>query len=155
MTSINQCVSGEFCLSCLGCCRYSGNDSIWAPNLLAEEQQRLGIEEIGLIAYKNEYICSFLDSSSNYCQIYESRPLECRIYPFLLNRKDNKLYLSLHKSCPAISEQLNTEQIREYQKYLVEYLESTPVAVSLNDSFKGFGHYPDGEIIDLTELKIQ
>jgi Fe-S-cluster containining protein len=43
-------------------------------------------------------LCKFLDG--NKCSIYEIRPLECRLYPYILHYENSEVVLKLHNDCP-------------------------------------------------------
>lgn len=53
---------------------------------------------------RTEKGCHFLNKKTKYCSIYESRPMLCRLYPFLLQQTRDGAYKSftLHKNvgCP-------------------------------------------------------
>lgn len=154
MLRIKQYVSDDFCLSCLGCCRYNSNPSIWVPNLLKEEKRLLNLEKIKIIAYKESYICCFLNPESNRCQIYSQRPLECRLYPFLINCKDKKIYLSLDLKCPNTLNSIESKEFKGYLNYLIRYLRKPSALAILNKNLKAFYSYPTGEVLNLAELQI-
>jgi len=45
---------------------------------------------------------------NNKCEIYDIRPLDCRLYPFDIIKKDNKFYLILYKLvCNNINDYIN------------------------------------------------
>ncbi|MGD9014546.1 MAG: YkgJ family cysteine cluster protein [Candidatus Omnitrophota bacterium] len=154
MFRIKQYLSGDFCLSCLRCCRYNCKPSIWAANILQEEKRRLNLPEIELIRYQSSYICCFLDPGSNFCQIYAQRPLECRLYPFLLNRCDEKIYLSLDLNCPATQNRFNSKEFKKYLHYLIKYFKNPSVLITLRRNRHAFSAYPAREVLNLTELDI-
>lgn len=108
---LKQFVPSEYCLKCLGCCRFAQNPTIWAPR------------GCRLIENNSGYICERLSLKDNRCRIYNRRPLDCRIYPFLLVRKNRSLLLGLHKSCCFI-EQNNPRRkdINGYADYLKRIL---------------------------------
>ena len=151
---IKQYVSSDYCLSCLGCCRYNSNSSIWSPNLLEQEKRELGLEKIELIPINESYICRFLNLENNQCRIYKKRPLECRLYPFLLNSCAEKLYLSVHLSCPFVKDKINSKEFKKYLNYLIRYLLKSLVSSILNENLKVFPAYPAGQVVNLAELKI-
>jgi hypothetical protein len=49
--------------------------------------------------------CFFLDRSDHRCQAYPARPLECRLYPFLLSREQGVFKIYAHLACPFLGEQ--------------------------------------------------
>ena len=59
-----------------------------------------------MMALKRDEVtgCGFLNNDTNFCSIYEARPLLCRLYPFKLEEDENEKYVgfSLHKDvgCP-------------------------------------------------------
>ena len=154
MFKIKQYVSGSYCLSCLGCCRYNSNSSIWAPALLDEEKKLLGLERLEPVVYRQAYICCFLNPETNLCKIYNRRPWECRLYPFLLNSHNNKIYLSLDLNCPDIKDRTNTRGFRSYVNYLIQYLRRPSVVNILTKNRLVFHSYPVGAVINLAELEI-
>ncbi|MFH1440742.1 MAG: YkgJ family cysteine cluster protein, partial [Candidatus Omnitrophota bacterium] len=116
---IKQFVPSRVCLKCRGCCRFIEADSVWQPSLLENEAEALSKnrttadyitkdKRICLIPSKNKdiFYCAFFDTSKNKCKIYLKRPLECQMYPFLINRRDNKIFLSVDLNCPFIKESL-------------------------------------------------
>ncbi|MFH1338429.1 MAG: YkgJ family cysteine cluster protein [Candidatus Omnitrophota bacterium] len=159
MFTIKQFVTSDYCLRCLGCCRYSSNSSVWAPNLLEQEKRKLGLEKIELIPVNETCVCSFLNSENNHCRIYKKRPLECRLYPFLVNYRDGKLYLSVHTGCPFVkdgeqSRTINSKEFKRYLDYLIRCLLKPRVSSSLNESRKDFYSYPAEQVENLAELEI-
>ena len=104
---LKQFIPSEFCLRCFGCCRFNQNPSIWAP---------AGFK---LVKDNDGYACEKLDVKNNTCRIYEKRPLDCRLYPFLLVKNDSRLQLGLHKSCCFVEEkQPALADIQTYAQYL-------------------------------------
>jgi Fe-S-cluster containining protein len=65
-----------------------------APILLPEEEEVLKdisvvvgtpFRKMRVIPKREDGSCVFLDEDAQACRIYERRPFECRIYPFLLD----------------------------------------------------------------------
>ena len=151
---IKQYVFGDVCLKCLRCCRYNCNPSIWAANILEEEKKRLNLQKIELVAYRDSYICCFLNPESNLCQIYTQRPLECRLYPLLINRSGRKIFLSLDLNCPATLGKIDSREFKRYLNYLIGYFQKPSVLTILSGNRKLFSVYPADEILNLAELSI-
>jgi len=124
---IKQIIPEEFCLNCRLCCRFVEQDSVWVPCLLDDEKKKLKEDKIKLIFSKKEgvYFCSFLEPETNKCKIYKDRPFECQLYPFLINLKDKKLFLSLDLNCPYIKEKLNSSELQKYIIYLLNFLNTS------------------------------
>ena len=154
MLDLRQFVTSDVCLQCKGCCRYAQADSIWVAALLQEEKEALNIEKIELVAAEGGFRCSFLNPQDNHCTIYAQRPLECRLYPFLLNRCHGGLYLAVDLKCPFAKNNLKDVQFREYCAYLVSVLEKSPFADALKSNLETFHYYPEKEIFNLVNLKI-
>ncbi len=123
-------------------------------HLLGQEREELGLNRIRLVVYGGLYICSFLTPQSNRCRIYSRRPFECRLYPFLLNRRADRFYLSVSLSCPFIRERVDSKDFRGYTDYLVHYLQTPAVSSILGSNRKVFSSYPREEVLNLAELSI-
>lgn len=134
---LKQFVPSEFCLKCKLCCRFSQQDSIWSPCLLDEEIQALldkkdisstyisSKHRLFLISNpqkQESYICPFLNIADNKCRIYDFRPFECQLYPFLINFRHNKIILTVDLNCPYLREHLNAKESKEYTEYLTAFL---------------------------------
>ena len=127
-----QFIPSDFCLGCLGCCRFAKNPSLWAPS------------EGALIKDKSGYVCAELNQEDNRCKIYAKRPLDCQLYPFLLVRKGDTLQLGLHKSCCFIQDKSLTKSgIQSYGDYLKRKL-TTPQCISaLRKNYKIAADYQE------------
>jgi len=143
MLNLRQFVPREVCLSCRGCCRFPIRDTVWAPLFLFEEILELTQENIvpsclfvhadtrakkaariDLIEDTSGFICPCLETKTNRCKIYEARPLECRLYPFLLALKDREAYLALDIKCPYGQQARLDKSFKEYVRHLEEFLQS-------------------------------
>lgn len=112
---MKQFAPSGYCLRCLGCCRFSENPTIWAS------------AGCRLVESGGGYRCEYLNKKDNRCAIYSKRPLDCRLYPFLLVKRNGSLSLGLHKSCLFVEDK--RPNIREYVDYLKKAL-SRPEAIS-------------------------
>ncbi len=130
---IKQFVTEEFCLKCRGCCHFSGEDSVWGPALLKEERgdklfAKAATCEGKITLLKNsqegDFVCPFFNPGINQCKIYPSRPFECQLYPFLINRQGNKAFLAADLNCPFLKEGFQTSSFKEYVSFLAGYLNS-------------------------------
>ncbi|MFA5176759.1 MAG: YkgJ family cysteine cluster protein [Candidatus Omnitrophota bacterium] len=162
---IKQFVPENACLKCQGCCRFKEMDSAWVPCLLEEEVQDLIDQDIPP-AYINMqrkirpvanprgegFICAFLESQANKCRIYNKRPFECQLYPFLINLRQGKVILTVDLNCPYISEKINTREFKEYAEYLAAYLNSPEQLEILRDNPQIIQAYED--VLDVVELRL-
>ena len=163
---IKQFVPQEVCLKCLGCCRFAKADSVWSPCLLEEEIQDFLDKKIPPAAISLErkillvpnpkeegYLCPFLELSGNKCKIYSFRPLECQLYPFLINLRRGKILLTIDLNCPYAKENLNTKECKEYIEYLTSYLNSPEQLELLKDNPQILQAYEDvREVVELNPL---
>ena len=162
---IKQVVPQEVCLECQGCCRFQKIDSVWSPCLLDEEIQDLLDKKIPpacissnkkLLLIPNAqgtgFICSFFDAKDNKCKIYGFRPFECQLYPFLINRKDDKIFLALGLRCPFVKENLESQKFKEYIRYLTDFFNKPRIIKILKNNPQIIQAY--GGIINLAELKL-
>ncbi len=163
---IKQFLTQEICLSCQGCCRFHQQHSVWAPFLFDEDVARLQESRVALscIAPENslclsavpeaerafvgaEFTCTFFKRKENQCGIYSLRPLECQLYPFVVNQKETKIFLGVDTQCPGIQEKLQTHEGQEYCKYLVALLKSPAYQAMFIRHARRIPTYPDIENI--------
>ncbi len=135
---IKQFVPSEFCIKCKGCCRFKEADSVWSPCLLDEEiQELLDKKDIPVASISINrricpvanpdgagFVCPYLEIQDNKCKIYDIRPFECRLYPFLINLRKGKVLLTVDLNCPYVYEKINTQEAKDYIAYLAGYLNS-------------------------------
>ncbi len=114
---MKQFVPSGYCLKCLGCCRFSENLTIWAS------------PGCRLVENSGGYRCEHLNEKDNRCAIYTKRPLDCRLYPFLLVKRNGVLSLGLHKNCRYVEEK--NPDIKEYADYLQKALSSPRAVVEI------------------------
>jgi uncharacterized protein len=163
---IKQFVPQDFCLKCRGCCRFKEANSVWSPCLLDEEMQGLldkkGIptalisidRRIQPIANPGgaDFICPFLETRANKCQIYDFRPFECQLYPFLINLRKGKVLLTVDLNCPYVYEKINSQEAKDYIVYLTHYLNSGPLRSMLKENPQIIQAYE--EVREVAELSL-
>lgn len=162
---IKQFVPEEVCLKCLGCCRFAGEDSAWAPCFLDEEIIVMLNNNIHIfpltkdkrvpLAYnakQDNFYCSFLNPQDNKCSIYHIRPWECRLYPFLINKEGQNLFLAVHLDCPFVKENLDNKKFKEYVKYLSGFLNGPVQRAKLKNNPQIIRAYE--EIKNLSSIKV-
>lgn len=161
---IKQLVPQGVCLKCQGCCRFKEDNSVWLPCLLDEEVQGLLDKKIPPACIsldrkiqpvpnpKGEgFICAFFNPEENKCKIYGFRPLECQLYPFLLNLRGKKITLTLDLNCPYVRENLKSKELKDYVSYLAAFLNSPSLLRVLKDNPHILQAYEDVlEVIELT-----
>lgn len=162
---IKQFVPQQACLKCQGCCRFKEMGSVWLPCLMEEEIQDLLDRDIPCASISIDkkiqpvldpayagYLCAFLNRQDNKCKIYECRPFECQLYPFLINVRKNKVVLTVDLNCPYVSEHLRDPEFKEYTDYLASFLNSPQQVRLLKDNPQLLKTYED--ITEVIELKI-
>ncbi len=135
---IKQFIPLGFCIKCQGCCRFKEADSAWSPCLLDEEIQELldkkdipiasisvnrRIQPVGNLS-GDGFVCPYLGIADNKCKIYDMRPFECQLYPFLINLRKGKVLLTVDLNCPYVYEKINSQEAKDYIVYLINYLNS-------------------------------
>jgi uncharacterized protein len=163
---IKQFVPQEFCLKCRGCCRFKEANSVWSPCLLDEEIQGLldkkGIPTASISTDRRiqpvanpggtDFICPFLEAVSNQCRIYDFRPFECQLYPFLINLRKGKVLLTVDLNCPYVYKQINSQEAKDYIVYLTQYLNSAALRSMLKDNPQIIQAYE--EVREVAELNL-
>lgn len=114
--------SSETCFSCRGCCVFDKADSPWRPYFRKEEidlaisagvpEQAFSKQRGPAAATGSKIIplphgdavrCPALDPMTHACVIYNVRPLDCQLYPFILMwTKTDQIVLVLHEACPFV-----------------------------------------------------
>jgi len=174
---MEQFVPGEFCLTnCRCCCKFSQQNSVWSPALLDEEIMEFRKnnisgsvisenKKINLVAFNTEnacdfpfhagpfFICPFLNKQDDRCKIYSFRPFECQIYPFLINRRENNLFVSVDMGCPFVKDNINGQAFKDYLQYLKFFLNAPEQRDKLVHNPQIVQFYNEAK--DLFELKIQ
>ncbi|MDD4939311.1 MAG: YkgJ family cysteine cluster protein [Candidatus Omnitrophica bacterium] len=161
---IAQIIPQEFCLKCRGCCRFKKLDSAWSPCLLEEEIQDLLDKKIppACISANKKlmpipdpaeegFICPFLRAEDNRCKIYDFRPFECRLYPFLINLRKGRVVLTLDLNCPYVTENLKKEEFKKYTESLISFLNSPAQIKLLKENPQIIQAYED--VLDIIELE--
>lgn len=138
MLKLKQFVPSDFCLKCFGCCRFRENPSIWGP------------AGCTLAGNTDEFLCSNLIVEDNCCKIYNQRPLDCQLYPFLLIRKGDILQIGLHKACVFIEEKkAERADIQKYARYLKVKLNTSRFVSLIQENAEVAADYAENvEILD-------
>jgi Fe-S-cluster containining protein len=116
MQEIEQFIPAGGCQGCRGCCRFGQLGGPWSPHFLDIEEEAAG--RVRLVpsgkAGENAFVCSCLDRKTGLCGIYGQRPLECRLYPFLLHRQKDVIFLAVDDRCPAVSARQDSPDFAAY-----------------------------------------
>lgn len=123
MFDIPQFTQNEVCLLCEGCCRFIEEKSIWRPK--AEKGSRLQTNSVNnylnLKKDKDIFLCSYFEKKDNKCREYLTRPFECRLYPFLIYKQEDGIFLGVHCACPYVQTKQNSRDFESYVSSLEKY----------------------------------
>ncbi|MBF0504199.1 MAG: YkgJ family cysteine cluster protein [Candidatus Omnitrophica bacterium] len=121
--SLKQFVPSLVCLKCDGCCRYKQADSIWRPKLGQNDQKNLGTFEdyVQSVQVCGQHFCRFLNTTDNTCGVYNKRPFECLLYPFILSQRTDTIQVYVHLSCPFVQDHQPKEEFKAYVEYLKDF----------------------------------
>jgi len=153
MIEFKQYICSDSCIECKGCCVFSCRD--WLPQLFSKEKEILGKSTVMLQEKAGICFCEYLQPGSHRCKIYVNRPFECRLYPFLINKKDAKLELAAHLACPYVINRIKEKQFQDYCSYINNVIRIPENIEILKRHFSIFKSYPDIElyVIDADLLK--
>ena len=98
-----------------------------------------------------DFICPFLSSLDNKCRIYDMRPFECQLYPFLINLRKDRVLLTVDLNCPYVCSKINSQEARDYISYLSDYLNSSKQLEMLEDNPQIIQVYE--EVREVAELR--
>ena len=159
LLNVPQFVPQEVCLKCDGCCRFKEADSAWRPKVYADEVYRwrqdrpaladkiFSLQTIDsqerIVAVKSKHACQcrFFDKKDNTCKVYEGRPWECALYPFLLVRKKDDIMLSVHLACPHIQNHHGDSGYEGFLGELKDYFAREDTKKFILNSFESFDDY--------------
>jgi len=160
---IRQIIPRDYCLSCQGCCRFSQQDSVWLPCLLNEEIENLLKKDFppSIISpgkkirsqphlEEDNFVCSFFQPQDNKCKIYTFRPFECQLYPFLINKKEEEIFLAADLRCPFVQKNLENSEFKLYFRYLTDFFNSQGGTALLKNNPQLIQTYP--EVSNLLKL---
>jgi hypothetical protein len=158
MFDIKQFVTQDACSKCEGCCRFTEENSIWQPILLDEEIKIISKEstdkdtlslskKINSLPFKDYFICSFFDIDNKKCKIYNIRPFECRLYPFLINKTKDATYLSVDLKCPFIKDKLESKDFKDYGNYLMSFLCLPVISFTIKHNPQILSDYTQGSAL--------
>lgn len=112
---------------------------------------RNGQERVALRPCHGSSACVFLDEVAHLCRAYAARPLECRLYPFLLSQEGSGFKVYAHLSCPAITAARETGAWAEWGTRIRDFFSRPDVGVRVHRSACCFPDYslsPD-EVVEV------
>lgn len=157
--ALKQFVPKETCLSCDVCCRFGEADSVWSPVLTDAEVLKVPKNLVNkknkftLKPYKDMYLCPCFNPEDSKCLVYQDRPLDCALYPFLLVRKGNQTFLGVDLKCPFLKDKSDSHAFKEFVKYLLEFLGQEDTKELIRNNPQIFGDYQE-DVIFLNEINL-
>jgi len=146
-----QFVPQKVCLSCDGCCRFKQPDSSWRPKAAQEEigeghdHELDGNGYIRAVECRGQVQCMHFQAEGNTCGIYERRPFECRLYPFLLMKRNGAGAIGVHLSCPYIQQKRQEDDFKNYVEDLKRYFHRRETLEFIQRNQLLLGDYSDYE----------
>lgn len=145
---VPQIVPESRCFECRICCRFpdteevqipywSETEAAWVrdkdkagtwfkpvPGTVSLEPKLVRCAEAG-------YRCPAFEDETRRCTIHSLKPLDCRLYPFVVARhpSSDERVLVMDTKCPYIQEHTGDPELAAYAAHLADYL-STPVAAA-------------------------
>lgn len=155
--AIKQFVPSHVCLKCEGCCRFNLDQSPWRPKLgdiegLAAQAQKDGY--LDTVAVGEKHHCKYFNHADFTCGVYDQRPFECALYPFILSYEDNVIKCYVHLACPFVQDNLNNDLYKRYSAYLRDYVSTGTFQLWLKENTRllhDYRHAKD-ELMHLFDL---
>lgn len=139
---IPQIVSSQECLPCQVCCLFPDRSTPFRPFFTGQEiaerssggPVRMRIfgtlttsagSQAELTAEGDRFHCPFLEPSTHACRIHHERPLDCRLYPFMIAHSPDggNVHLVLDLHCPPLRDVPDSARVRGYAARLARWIE--------------------------------
>lgn len=140
--NVPQMVPESWCLECKICCRFPDAQEVQTPTWSPVEEQWAHEKAVdptwfqksrGSTSFRPQlrscaggFRCPAFQAESNRCTIYSVRPLDCRLYPFVLTCDANTggVTLAMDMKCPYLRVHENDPEVAAYAQRLLHYLEN-------------------------------
>lgn len=130
MKPLKQFVPSSVCLDCDGCCQFDQAQTDWRAKLGMDEQDALDVVRqtdhdgyLKTCRHGEKHCCVFFNPNDHTCQVYDRRPFDCRLYPFVLSSVPEGIGVFMHLSCPYIQTMMHTQDLEAYVAYLKRYFD--------------------------------
>ncbi len=142
--NLPQIVPESWCLECRVCCRFPATENVqtpfwsdleagWAKEKIPEARSwfkpeppspSLSARLVG--CSESGYRCPAFELGTNRCSIHAVKPLDCRLYPFVLasNPGETQVLLAMDSKCPFVERHREDPELAAYAARLVEYLDT-------------------------------
>jgi Fe-S-cluster containining protein len=143
---VEQIVPGTVCATCDVCCRFPERDSPLRPYFTRDEIRAAisaGVSEdvfadpagskisvVPDVEHGDGYRCPAFHPATGQCGIYDSRPLDCRLYPVAVmwDRGHTAVVAGWDSKCPFIVDRLDHLESHAYLARILAMLENQEVA---------------------------
>jgi uncharacterized protein len=143
---VEQIVPGTVCATCDVCCRFPEMDSALRPYFTRNEIQAAISAGVSADAFPDHagskislvpdvgngggYRCPAFQSATGQCGIYESRPLDCRLYPVAVmwDRAHAEVVAGWDIKCPFMIDKLEAPESHAYLSRTLSMLETEELA---------------------------
>ena len=134
-------LTSQRCLACDVCCRFASPTASFIPFFSSAEMEASGQtaetashflspgrssgERVLVVPHGEGYRCPFLQSATQECAIHERRPLDCRLYPFVLmyDEPGAAVWLGVDEVCPFAFEMAGRPELQQAAAEVAELLE--------------------------------
>lgn len=177
---MKQIIKHEQCLRCRECCRFRADRLYFAPLFTQDEIESIrqtgadmpefvpfqGSDKVFQIKLQPaqikdpvyEYVCPFLDEANYVCTIYEQRPFDCQVWPFIVMREAGRKILAhfTGESCLALDE-VDAADFAEYRDYFAALIRSEKYRDMLTRfpelvwEHQSDENYPTVPVLDITD----
>jgi Fe-S-cluster containining protein len=139
--------SSESCSRCRGCCTFGKDDeyaTVFAKPELDRIRERFGsvpemrdfrnsgrVFQVRLVKSQNgNYVCPFLEEEKHSCRVYELRPFDCMIWPFMLARSRDGKRVELvcldKRECPSYGK-ISPQEFEGHRRKMLGLIRSREV----------------------------
>ena len=159
---IEQIVPSAVCAACDVCCRFPESESILRPYFTRDEIQAAiaaGVSpdafpdhagtKIRLVPHGEGFICPAFNPATGQCGIYDSRPLDCRLYPIAVmwDRSHEQVVMGWDAKCPFIVQKLETPESLAYVERTARMLETDAVVHTMVGNPELVGAFQEDVIV--------
>jgi len=161
--ALPQVVPSSACFQCDVCCRFPEADSFLRPYFAEQEIQAAVAHGLPLGSFPDRsgsqidlvenplgegYLCPAFDTASGRCGIYETRPLDCRLYPLALmwDAAHEEVVLGWDTKCPFMHEVVPAEII-SYADRVADQLMTGTMTEMIVGNPRLIGRFQDDVVI--------
>ena len=159
---VEQIVPSAVCAACDVCCRFPESESVLRPYFTREEIQTAiaaGVSpdafpdhagtKIRLVPHGEGFICPAFNPATGQCGIYDSRPLDCRLYPVAVmwDRSHEQVVMGWDAKCPFIVQKLDTPESLAYVERTARMLETDAIAQTMVGNAELVGAFQDDVVV--------